>query len=422
MIRKLKNILPLHQDGRKRIALPYCGLLVQWQLHLLRGWLAPVIFLILAALLPACGGADGRTPPAEAGDSHETTESPRYDPSRDYYDQVWEVVKDLIRPDMTAAEKAETLARWVVSNSTNARWIPEDSTYPLPEGARGSDDALLPFHGLCAGRSYFFKNLAERAGLRVSVFSIYNFSGPGHGHTCVQVYYENDWHFYDVTYAGMFVRNGEVLSFAEMRADPAAALSGMVVFEPTGETRDYYSSGLPVDNHIRMQWVYTEDTLANAISTSFRGSGNLVPLEVKFDLSILPIRVGDSSGTYADLNLDGLVQHISENMGVMLGHIVDNFEPILILTNAVPGQEYVLRFYIEKANTTGLVFDVTPKNAQIISGKVLTTTSEMLWPNPAALWEITFIPLSDAAMLTIHHECSEGHGILLKQVTIDVVQ
>jgi hypothetical protein len=384
-----------------------------------RAKMAGLLFLILLAAA-GCAGDTGGTPSYKGEDSYEVKPSPPYDPTRDYYDQVWDVVKEWIRPDMTDAEKAETIARWIVSNSTDARWIPEDSAYPLPEGARGSDDALLPFHGLCGDRSYLFKAMGERAGLSVSIFRMWNFGVPGNGHVCVQVYYGNDWHFYDVTFAGMFVRNGEVLSFAEMRADPASALSGMLVFEPTGETMDYYSNGLPVDNHERMQITYTEAALENAISTSFEGSGSLVPLEVRFDLSLLPILVGDSAGTHDDLNTDGSSQYISVAMGIMLGYFVDNFEPVIILTNAVPGQEYVLRFYIYEATTAGLVFRVTPENAEIMSGEALTTTNEMLWPNTGAVWEITFLAVSNAASLTIHHDCSAGDGILLNQVTLDV--
>jgi hypothetical protein len=381
------------------------GRSLYWRLYYSRLRLIFVVLLSWAPLLDGCGGSDG------SGD----------DPQESYYDQLWDVAKKSITPGMTDAEIAETLARWIVSNSTNAQWVPEDSTYPLPEGARGSDDALLPFHGLCGGRSRLFENLGQRAGLKVSVFNIYNFSSPGHGHTCVQVFYEDDWHFYDVTYAGMFIANGEVLSFAEMRADPISALAGMVVFEPTGDIRDYYSSGLPVDNKERMQEIYTEEALVNAISTSFLGSGNLVLLKVLFDLSNLPISVGDLAGTYSDLDTDGSNQYISNCLGTMLGYVWDNFEPVITLRNAVPGQAYSIRFFIYHSTEPGLLFRVSSTNSvDIISGSKLTTSSEMLWPETSVPWEITFCAEAEEASFTIHHDCDEGHGLYLNYIAVEV--
>ena len=370
-----------------------------------------IIFLLSTALLEGCGGSDDSVGSNGSGD----------DPQQSYYDQLWDIAKESITPDMSDDEIAETLARWIVSNSTNARWVSEDSIYPLPEGARGSDDALLPFHGLCGDRSLLFEYFCQRAGLTVSVFNMYNFSGPGHGHTCAQVYYDDDWHFYDVTYAGMFIANGEVLSFSEMRADPILALAGMAVFEPTGDVRDYYSSGLPVDNSERMQVVYTEEALVNAISTSFLGSGNLVPLKVLFDLSNLPIYVGDLAGTSSDLDNDGSSQSISNCLGTMLGYVWDNFEPVITLTNAVPGESYSIKFFIYHSTEPGLFFRVISTNGvNIISGSELTTSSEMLWPETSVAWEITFYAEAEEASFTIHHDCDEGHGLFLNYIAVEV--
>jgi len=152
---------------------------------------------LYSALIYGCGGSGG------SGESNESA----------YYDQLWAIAKESITPDMADAEISEALARWIVDHSTNARWVPPNSTYPLPDGARGSEDDILPFHGLCDDRSVLFVNLATRAGLTASVFFIFDFGAPGNDHTCVQVFYEDDWHFFDVTYAGMFKVDGDVLSY-----------------------------------------------------------------------------------------------------------------------------------------------------------------------------------------------------------------
>jgi hypothetical protein len=376
-----------------------------------------IFFVLLAAIafLQGCGGSSD-------GGSEGSTTTTKYDPSRDYYDQLWNVAKGSLTPDMTEAEVAEVLVRWIVNNSTNARWVPEDSAYRLPDGALGSDDSLLPFHGLCGSRSLLFQYFGLRAGLTVSVFNMYNFSGPGHGHTCTQVYYEGDWHFFDVTYAGVFKINNKVLSFAEMRKDPISALEGMIVFEPEKTIRDYYSSGLPVNNKIRMRNVYTEDALANAISTSFLDSGNLVPLEVQFDLELVPIELGDPDGTTVELDADGTSESVSCPLGLMLGHVFDNFEPILIFRNTIPGQTYKLGFYIYRSTAADLMFRVTSMNdVEIISGKELITSVEMLRPEASVAWEIVFRAKAEEASFKIHHECESGEGLFLNQITVEGV-
>jgi len=372
-----------------------------------------IIFVVCMAFLYGCGNSDG-------GGSNSNTTSNGYDPSRDYYDQLWDIAKQSLTENMTESEIAEALARWIVNNSTNARWVPGNSIYPLPEGARGSDDALLPFHGLCGGRSRLFEYLALRAGLAVSVFNMYNFSGPGHGHTCVQVYYEDAWHFYDVTYAGMFTVSEKVISFSEMRDDPATALAGMIVFEPVGDIQDYSSSGLPVDNNIRMRNVYTEIALSNAVSTSFLGSGNLVPLEVQFDLSLVPIQLGEPEGTTVELDADGTSQSVSSPLGLMLGYVFDNFQPTLLMSNAVIGKTYKLTFYIYRSTTAGLTFSVASLNdVEIISGKEITTSIEMLQPEISGVWEIVFRTEAEEASFIIQHECESGDGLFLNQITVE---
>jgi hypothetical protein len=377
------------------------------------------IFMILVSypvLFLGCGGSGGN-------ETDETSTANVYDPSRDYYDQLWDIAsREALTPAMTEPEIAEALARWIVNNSTNARSVPEDSLYPLPDGARGSDDELLPFHGLCGDRSLLFEYLGMRAGLTVSVFNIYNFSGPGAGHTCVQVFYENDWHFYDVTYAGIFIANDKVMSFAEMRNDPVSAIEGMVVFTQTGDIRDYFSNGLPVDNIQRMHNVYNEEDLTNAISTSFLGSGNLVPLKVLIDLSLLPIYVGDLSGTSSDLDIDGGEQNISNCLGVMLGYVWDNFEPVITISNAIPGQTYSLRFYIYYATTQGLTFQIGPtKDVEIVSGNQFTTTDDMTGSGINTIWEIRFRPQAQDVSFTVQHDCGEGNGLLSNYITVESV-
>lgn len=388
-----------------------------WLFHHLRTYLVLVTVFFAAVFVQGCGGSgsDG---------SGEGTTAYLYDPSRDYYDQLWDIAKQSLTPDMTEAEIAEALARWIVNNSTNARWVPEDSTYPLPDIVRRSDDFLLPFHGKCQSRSLLFQDLGVRAGLTVSVFNIYNFGEQGRGHACVQVYYDSNWHFYDVTYAGIFKINGKVLSFAEIRADPTSALKEMIVFEPEGEIRDFTPDGSPADNVRRMYSKYTENALTNANSTSFFGSGNSVPLEVKFDLEQLPIYLGDSDGTNAELSEDGTNEKVTVALGVMLGNVFDNFQPNLMFKNAIIGQTYTLKFNIYYISSDAeLSFKATSLNKiEIISGGEIIVSNEMLELEKCVVWEIVFRAMAEEGSLSIQHTCEPGEGLYLNQVTLETTE
>jgi hypothetical protein len=110
-----------------------------------------------------------------------------------------------LRPGLFDAEKAEALARWVVASETN------DPRRKIPEQA-------LPLHGLCGPRPALSGSIARPAGLRAQRVNLYDFPRPGAGLSCAQVYRDGGWHFIDVAYAGVFTRNGRVLSLDEIRA------------------------------------------------------------------------------------------------------------------------------------------------------------------------------------------------------------
>lgn len=183
---------------------------------------------------------------AASGSCRDRAEAPPPPPRPTQAELAWPSVAPLLRPDMGDEQKALAIAGWIAANATNQ---------PAAEGA-----PVPPIRGLCGRRAGVFVQLARRAGLRAARLDFSRF-GPS-AHSAAQVAYDGGWHYFDVTYAGYFRGNGRILSFAEIQADPAVALAGMVVLPGAG--LDRWSNGTPVDNRQRMRQAYSPEAIASA--------------------------------------------------------------------------------------------------------------------------------------------------------------
>lgn len=69
--------------------------------------------------------------------------------------------------------------------------------------------------------------MCEAIGTKANVFNLYNFGRVGVGHTAAEAYCNGKWHYFDPTYAGYFMINGDVLSWAEIKSNPNLAINNM---------------------------------------------------------------------------------------------------------------------------------------------------------------------------------------------------
>lgn len=99
--------------------------------------------------------------------------------------------------------------------------------------------------GLCGYRSRIMAKALELYNIKARIIGLY---APGFVHTCIEAYYDGEYHFFDPTYGGYFISDGRVLPWG--RCGPE---SRMVVFP---KTRDVWSDGTRVNNHIRMAQNY----------------------------------------------------------------------------------------------------------------------------------------------------------------------
>ena len=285
-------------------------------------------------------------------------------------------------PGLSDAEKAQALARWVVAHATN-------------DPRRKTPGEPLPLQGLCGARSALFVALARAAGLRAERVNLYDFPRPGAGHSCAQVFWNGGWHFFDVTYAGVFTRDGEVLSLEAIRADPAGAVSGMTVFEG-GLDRD--AEGRPVDNRGRMREVWTAGTIRRVGATGVPGSDEPVPLTVRWDLARGPRAL--AAADPAALDRRGAAAGITQQLGSLLGAGPQRFVPRLELDGAEPGEALALRLSFARASRAGIALAAAAEAATVEHGASLVTTAAMTAPGRHD-WTIVLRPTGPRFALTL---------------------
>ncbi|MCU0223846.1 MAG: hypothetical protein MUF27_07205 [Acidobacteria bacterium] len=285
-------------------------------------------------------------------------------------------------PGLPDAEKAHALARWVVAHATN-------------DPRRKSPGEPLPLHGLCGTRSAHFVALARAAGLRAERVNLYDFPRPGAGHSCAQVFWNGGWHFFDVTYAGVFARDGEVLSLEGIRADPAGAVAGMAVFEG-GLDRD--ADGRPVDNRERMRAVWTAEAIRRIGAAGVPGNAEPVPLTVRWDLARGPraLAAADPAG----LDRRGAAAGITHQLGSLLGAGPQRFAPRLELDGVEPGEALALRLSFARANRAGIALAAAAEGATLERGANLVTTAAMTAPGRHD-WTIVVRPRGPRFVLTL---------------------
>ena len=116
--------------------------------------------------------------------------------------------------------------------------------------------------------------MAKVAGLKSQRYSIYNFGKVGGGHTAPQVFWDDKWHFFDVTYSGYFEKSGRILSFDEIVKLGDDALNYLVAFDSFGDVEKIElpsSKWKFVDNAQRMSETYSYKNLLKAGSRGFVG-------------------------------------------------------------------------------------------------------------------------------------------------------
>ena len=311
-------------------------------------------------------------------------------------------------------EKALAFAIWIAANWRNA------SENPIIHNSVDSKSMLAKFinrTGKCGTRTKIFNDMAKVAGLKSQRYSIYNFGKVGGGHTAPQVFWDDKWHFFDVTYSGYFEKSGRILSFDEIVKLGDDALNYLVAFDSFGDVEKIElpsSKWKFVDNAQRMSETYSYKNLLKAGSRGFVGE----PTPVTLQFSMSP---GDFLGSLdkrgRDVFKQGKEKQKSEQLHRMGFSSVPFFQKI-ILEKLEPGKTY--RYQLDIARSTfkkkkwnfrkdAEMFKANSTNCEITLGNT--------FGNNSGQWVIDVKALTKSCTLNIDHNIlKRGKFIVIDKI------
>lgn len=277
-----------------------------------------------------------------------------------------EKIEQIVVGCKTEQEKTIAVARWISGNIRNERTVGGDEFSFFAERK-----------GLCGARARLFVKAMEKLYIKAHVFNMYNFGGVGGGHSCAEAFYNGKWHFFDVTYAGYFMKDGDVLSWEEITSDPENVLKYMVVFE---DTMDRYTGiGELINNQYRMEHVYTRAAIENGTRASGAYREALKIFEVRIDSAGLPLRIGQIDGESDDVHNQGLERSLTENLESTLNTRRDFFHVAWRISNLVKGKKYMIIYHFLDPHKESLAYWAKATGADIISGATFSEKDPEIW-------------------------------------------
>lgn len=317
-----------------------------------------------------------------------------------------EKTEELCEGKHSNEEKVIAIAQWICENVANR-------SYDYPQNIV-QDDSFGWFatrNGLCNARANICVNMVEYLNLEAHVINIYDFPSAQSGHSAVEVYYDEQWHFFDPTNGGYFKGpDGEVMSLEEMHQNPKAAMAGMVVFEKTLDKRDNYQM---------MDYYYSVESLESMRSYAPMTRADTAVVYPTVDLEgKKEWRIGELDEDDEDVRLDGMDQNLSQylNFGLANPFVNADVQTEWKFENCDLNTQYYIEYYFY-GGTTG-EFQIIGENAEIIEGDRLKIEEEV-GEDGKGTWKIGFIPASEECSIRITHDFMEvGVGANIDQIYI----
>lgn len=315
----------------------------------------------------------------------------------------------------TDRERVIAIASWVASNISNRGQFHGGPLTTFSHRA-----------GLCGERAELAVEMLEVLHIPAKVFNIYNFGRPGGGHSVIQAHIDGDWAYFDVMYAGYFERDSEILSWAEITADPQAALESMVVFPETIDRWGGFATPtedrLAIENPRRMGSVYTLESISDAAqSAGFARSPDVKTLTARVSLDEGAVVLGQVDGSAGDVQREALVGGISEQIGASTNRYFDSFQVRWELRGLQPGVEHELEYTFYRWSEPGLALSVSGENAEFRSAENFVTTKQ-LSHREGYPWTIRFTPTTETASILVAPQFGMDKGLFVDQIKIGIAE
>lgn len=325
-------------------------------------------------------------------------------------------------PDVQS--KCIAVARWVSSQISNRRNSSEVFTSNYAQR-----------FGLCRTRANLFIHILEKISVKAVIYNLYNVN-----HTCVQVWYDGAWHFFDVTYAGVFLKNGWIMSWDEIMQAGEDSSAFMQVFP---DTLDRETNGKRVENTERMERNYDPSHLAFHKTFGFLKDGTVKVFypEIDFSSEISGYTFAALDGTYTDFTdrknqsmedflrtykIYGIKEVDYMNfyyLGWTLNNVSDDFAVVWTLRNCEPGALYEWRYdvYDGFGFEEICLYKAESSGGDIVSGGEFSS-AKIAGNGTSDCWVIRVMAQDSTVALRVGYDFREKGGVCVDRISVRKIQ
>lgn len=300
-------------------------------------------------------------------------------------------------------ERSIAICQWIAENISNRTYEFEKN------GVKNEPFSWYAVRsGLCSARSYICVEMAEIMNMEAHIMNLYDFPTTQDGHTCVEIYYDEEWHFFDPTSGGYFRnKDGKIMSLDEMHSNPQEAMDGIICSENALDQ---------VDNFERMTSYFSEESLRNLRSYGVMDRKEPAFVYPIVDLAeISGIEIGSLDKDRADVYDEGGRHQLSQYLdyGLASPNVNVNIQTKWEFTNC-KSEKYYLEYYFYDGQDAE--FRVISENAEVVTGDTLVIEKNT---DKEGVWRIEFIPAEKECMLWIAHDNLEaGNGAFVDSIRI----
>lgn len=312
------------------------------------------------------------------------------------------IIATIISADM--ANKAEEITKGMTSPQDKciavAQWVSENiiarnggvPSEPLRDDVYGwyADRTAL-----CGGSSLIFSKMLNFLNIENKILYLYDFPMKGNSHVTVQAYYDNSWHYYDPSYAGIFMDNNNVMDFRQILEDPEYAIKNMRIFSDSKEIGH---------NEKRMKATYTRDSLTGY--KSYAAQDEIATVYPDVNVKNLPTYIGTTDNSMQDVRDEGGDEGYGLFLSFATGGSFRQIKTDWHFKNCEQGKEYYIKYVIYNPQNSETIYTARPENAKIIEGETFNLTPSQ------NEWIIKFTPNQSECSILIDYDIPPTEAVV----------
>ena len=324
---------------------------------------------------------------------------------------TFEISKILTKKLVNDKEKTIAVVKFMHNNFANH----SEDEFINNQVIKGSSNLakLLSRVGQCGTYERITRKILEHAGINSRRYSLYNFPKLGEGHTAIEVFFNNKYHYFDPTYGGYFEKD-TIMSINEMIniVKENNNLSDYLIYFDKNKrvyNRAKKEKWVKVDTYKHMTSFYSNENIKNLKShSSFNGEPMVLHYEIQNKLDVGAIDQNNNDLKNKQKNISQNIHFIGYSSGLNYFHNI-NFTQLTASTNYVykiyfaNNKDYLNKFYFD----LNFFFEAESldKNCSIIKNKRSTNKS---------VWEIHIKTLNQTTCNLLLKNNIKSSGSFLK--------